>query len=398
MNREDFPMLNNDIIYLDNSATSLKPKCVIEAMVDYYENYSANAHRGDYDISYKVDLKYEETRDKVLELINAKEKEEIIFTSGTTESLNMIASGFFANYIENGDEILITTSEHASNVMPWFRLQNENGAVIKYIPLDKDYHVTIDNVKKMISPKTKVIALAQVSNVIGDVRPIKEICALAHERDIFVVVDGAQSLPHQKVDVQDLDCDFLAFSAHKMYGPTGLGVLYGRKELLESLEPINLGGGMNESFESPSQMVLKDLPTRLEAGTPNIASVIAFGIAIDYIQKIGIEKINERENYLRKYLVDKLVKIPHIDIINLEADSGIVTFNVVDVFAQDVAFFLNKYNICVRSGSHCAKNLKNATKVNNTIRVSLAFYNTESEIDTLVELLKNKDKIMKEMI
>ena len=398
INREDFPMLNNDIIYLDNAATSLKPNSVINKMVDYYENYSANAHRGDYDISYKVDLEYENTRELVRGYINAKDTEEIVFTSGTTESLNMIASGFFANIIEPDDEILITTSEHASNVLPWFRLEKEYGCHVNYIPLDQNYHVTLDNVKKAITPKTKIIALAEVSNVIGDVRPIKEICKFAHENDIFVVVDGAQSLPHMKVDVQDLDCDFLAFSAHKMYGPTGLGVLYGKRELLENLEPINLGGGMNESFDNPDAIILKDLPTRLEAGTPNIASVIAFSESIKYIQKIGIDKINEKEQQLRKYLIEKLVRIPHIDIINLEADSGIVTFNVNNIFAQDVAYYLNKYNICVRAGNHCAKILKNATNVTNTIRVSLAFYNTESEIDTLVELLKDKDKIMKEMI
>ncbi len=397
MNREDFPMLDEDIIYLDNGATSLKPRCVIEKISEYYNKYSANAHRGDYDISYKVDQEYEGTREKVAKFINA-DSEEIVFTSGATDSLNMIANGFFAPLIEAGDEILITTSEHASNVLPWFRLQNEEGAIVKYIPLDGNYHVTIDNIKKMVTPNTKVIALAEVTNVIGDLRPIKEICKFAHENNIFVVVDGAQSVPHKKVDVKDLDCDFLAFSAHKMYGPTGLGVLYGKKELLESLEPINLGGGMNESFDSPSEIILKDIPTRLEAGTPNIAAVIGFGTTIDYLNKIGMDKINERELYLRKYLIDKLIKIPYIDIINLEADSGIVSFNVDGVFSQDVAFYLNKYKICVRAGNHCAKILKNATKVTNSLRVSLAFYNTESEIDTLVELLSNKDKILKEML
>lgn len=397
MNREDFPMLNEDIIYLDNAATSLKPTCVINKINEYYTKYCANAHRGDYDISYKVDLEYEGAREKVARFINAQ-SEEIVFTSGATDSLNMIASGFFAPLIEPNDEILITTSEHASNVLPWFRLQNKYGALVKYIPLDSNYHVTLDNVKKMVTPNTKVIALAHVTNVIGDLRPLKEICKFAHENNIFVVVDAAQSAPHQKIDVQDLDCDFLAFSAHKMYGPTGLGILYGKKELLENLEPINLGGGMNESFDSPSEIFLKELPTRLEAGTPNIASVIAFGESIDYLNKIGMDKIEERELYLRKYLIDKLIKIPFIDIINLESDSGIVSFNVNGIFSQDVAFYLNKYKICVRAGNHCAKILKNATKVTNSLRVSLAFYNTESEIDTLVELLSNKDKILKEML
>lgn len=397
MNREDFPMLNNDLIYFDNGATSLKPKCVIDKVVDYYSNYSANAHRGDYDISFKVSNEYEETRELVKQFINARYNEEIIFTSGTTQSLNYIANGFFAPLLEPGDEVLITTSEHASNVLPWFKCENEIKTVTKLIELDSSLHVTLENVKKAITPKTKVIALAQITNVVGDVRPIKEICKLAHENNIFVVVDAAQSAPHIKIDVQDLDVDFLAFSAHKMLGPTGVGVLYGKKELLEELKPINLGGGMNESFDNPNEIYLKDLPFRLEAGTPNIAGVIGFGEAIKYINNIGIEKIHERETKLKNYLIDKLIKIPFIDIINLECDSAVVAFNVDDIFAQDVAFYLNKYKICVRAGNHCAKILKNATKVNNTIRVSLSFYNTEKEIDMFVELLQNKDKILKEM-
>ena len=396
--REDFPMLNKDIIYFDNSATSLKPKKVIDKMVDYYENYGANAHRGDYDISYKVDIEYENARDEIVEFINAKSKEEVIFTSGATESLNIIAQGFFANIVEAGDEILITTSEHASNVLPWFRLANDYGCVINFIPLDENLHVTMENVKKSITPKTKIIALAQITNVVGDVRPIKEIAKLAHENNIFLVVDGAQSAAHMKVDMQDLDVDFFAFSAHKMLGPTGVGVLYGKKELLENLEPINLGGGMNESFDNPKEIYLKDLPTRLEAGTPNIAGVIGFGEAVKYLKNVGMEQISERERHLREYLVEKLVRIPHIDIINLEADSGIVTFNVDGIFSQDVAYYLNKYNVCVRAGNHCAKILKTSTGVTNSIRVSLSFYNTESEIDEFVELLKNKEKIMEEMI
>ena len=398
MNREDFPMLKQDIIYFDNGATSLKPQVVIDKMRDYYENYSANAHRGDYDISYKVDMEYENARDEVSSFINSKSKEEIIFTSGATESLNMIATGFFANIVESGDEILITTSEHASNVLPWFRLAQDYGCVINYIPLDDNLHVTIDNVLKSITPRTKIIALAQITNVVGDVRPIKEITKIAHENNIFVVVDGAQSVPHMSVDVQDLDIDFLAFSAHKMLGPTGTGVLYGKKELLENLEPVNLGGGMNESFDTPSEIYLKELPTRLEAGTPNIAGVIGLGEAIRYLKNIGLDKIRDREIHLRNYLIEKLIKLPHIDIINLEADSGIIAFNIDGIFSQDVAYFLNKYNICVRAGNHCAKILKNATGVTNSLRVSLYFYNTESEIDELIELLKNKDKIMEEMI
>lgn len=398
MYRDDFPMLNKDIIYFDNGATSLKPKCVIDKIKDYYENYSANAHRGDYDISFKVDVEYENAREEVMNFINAKKKEEIVFTSGTTDSLNMIAFGFFQKYLEPSDEVLITTSEHASNVLPWFRLSKLIGCKVNFIPLDEDYHVTLGNVKKSITPNTKVISLAGVTNVIGDVRPIKEITRLAHERDIFVVVDGAQSVPHIKTDVQDLDIDFLAFSGHKMLGPTGVGVLYGKYELLNDLEPVRVGGGMNESFDTVDSVYYKEIPTRLEAGTPNIAGVIGLGEAIRYIKKVGIDKIHEREIYLRNYLIEKLLPMEHIDIINLEADSGIVAFNVEGIFSQDVAYYLNKYNICVRAGNHCAKILKNAIGATNSLRVSLYFYNTETEIDEFVELLKNKQKIEDEMI
>ncbi len=398
MNREDFPLLKQDIIYLDNSATSLKPQCVIDKMNDYYTNYSANAHRGDYDLSFRVDKEYEEARELVRDFINAKELEEIVFTSGATESLNMIVNGFFANLLEAGDEVLITTSEHASNVLPWFRLVKKLGIVVNYIPLDDNYYVTMDNVKKAVTNKTKVISLAGITNVIGDARPIREIASYAHSNNIFMVVDGAQMVPHVKVDVQDLDIDFLAFSGHKMCGPTGVGVLYGKKELLEHLEPINLGGGMNESFDSPDEVYLKPLPIRLEAGTQNIAGVIGLGEAIKYLNKIGMDKIIDYEHNLRKYLIDKLIMLKHIDIINVESDSGIVAFNVNKIFSQDVAYYLNKYNICVRAGNHCAKILKSSVGVTNTVRVSLYFYNTMEEIDNLVELLSDYDKILKEMI
>lgn len=398
MNRNDFPMLNQDIIYFDNGATTFKPKKVIDAVVDYYENYSANAHRGDYDISYKVDLKYEDVREKVKNFINAKEKEEIIFTSGTTMSLNLVATSFFAKYLEAGDEVLISKTEHASNVLPWFDLANKVGIVIKYIDLDSNYHVTIDNVIKAITPKTKVISLAYITNVIGDIRPIKEITKLAHERNIFVVADAAQAIAHTKIDVQDLDVDFLGFSAHKMYGPTGVGVLYGKKELLEEADAYMLGGGMNESFDSEKEILLKSLPYKFEAGTQNIAGVIGLGAAIDYINEIGIDNINSYETNLRKYLISKLEKINYIDIINYEADSAIVSFNVVDIFSQDIAYYLNKYNVCVRAGNHCAKLVKNVTGVTNSVRISLSFYNTEEEIDEVVELLSDYEKIRNEMI
>lgn len=397
MYREDFPMLDHDIIYLDNGATTFKPKCVIDKMTEYYTKYSANAHRGDYDISYKVDVEYENARKLVSRFINA-EMDEVVFTSGATESLNMIASGFFEHILEPGDEVLITLSEHASNVLPWFMLARKNGIIVKNIELDSNLHVTLNNVIKAITPNTKVISLAHITNVVGDIRPIKEICEYAHEHNIFVVVDGAQSVPHIKTDVKDLDCDFLSFSAHKMCGPTGVGVLYGKHELLENLVPINYGGGMNESFDSIDEVYLKDLPTRLEAGTPNIASVIGFGEAIKYLNNVGMDNITIHEIKLKKYLTEKLKTIPHINIVNDECDSGIIAFNVDGVFAQDVAYFLNKYHICVRAGNHCAKILKSAIGVKNTVRISMYFYNTYEECDKVYELLKDKNRIISEMI
>lgn len=395
--RYDFPMLDNNLIYFDNGATTFKPNVVIDAITDYYKNYSANAHRGDYTISYKVDVAYENSRKKIADFINA-DFDEVVFTSGTTESLNMIAEGFFKYLLEPGDEILITKSEHASNVLPWFRLAKTNNCIIKYIELDENLHVTMDNVVNSITDRTKVISIAGITNVVGDERPIDEICKFAHANNIFVVVDGAQLVPHKHVDVKKSDIDFLAFSGHKMCGPTGIGVLYGKKEFLEKLQPINLGGGMNESFDNENEVYLKELPTRLEAGTPNIAGVIGLGAAVDYLSSIGMDNIENYERRLKSYLIDKLIKLPYVDIINLESDSGIVSFNIEGIFSQDVAFYLNKYNICVRAGNHCAKILKNETGVKNSLRVSLYFYNTFEEIDRFIELISDREKIMKEMI
>ncbi len=398
MNREDFPMLKQDIIYFDNGATTFKPYDVINAINDYYNNYTGNAHRGDYDISLKVDQEYEKARNLVKEFINAKKREEIIFTSGATASLNMLVNDFFANLLEAGDEVVISKSEHASNVLPWFRLAKTNGIIIKYVELDDNNYVTMENIKRIVTPKTKVISLAEITNVIGDVRPIKEITSFAHQNNIFVVVDAAQSIAHRKVDVTDSDVDFLVFSGHKMCGPTGIGVLYGKQELLEEFVPTYLGGGMNETFDNEDEVILKELPFRLEAGTQNIAGAIGLGAAIKYLQKIGLDNITYYEQDLRRYLLEKLKNISYIDIINEESDSGIIAFNVDGIFSQDIAVYLNKYNICVRAGNHCAKILKDKIGVRNTVRVSLYFYNTKDEIDKLVSLLSDREKILKEMI
>lgn len=395
--RKDFPILNTGIIYFDNAATTLKPQSVIDEVNSYYTNYSANAHRGDYKISQIVDDKLNLARQKVKEFINADEKEEIVFTSGATESLNVIIKGFLKNYLKAQDEILTTKAEHASLVLPLFSIVKQNGAVIKYIDLDANLKVTLDNIKKGITKKTKAILISHVTNVLGDIRPIKEICKYAHKLGIIVVVDGAQSVPHEKVDVKDLDVDFLAFSAHKMLGPTGVGVLYGKEKYLKQVMPLIEGGGMNAFFDSLGNVEYKELPEKLEAGTQNLSGILGFSKAIDYINSIGIDNIKKREIELKKYMVDKLSNLKNVIIYNKDVENGIVTFNVKDVFAQDVAAYLDKNNICVRVGNHCAKILSEVLGVKNTCRISLYFYNTKEEIDKLVELLDN-DNILYESL
>ena len=399
MNREDFPILNNNsLIYFDNGATTLKPKCVLNVINDYNSKFTANAHRGDYKNSLTVDTLYDGAREKVMKFINAKEKSEVVFTSGSTESLNMIAFGYFANYLNEDDEVLITDSEHASNILPWFVLQNRLKIKVKYIELDENNEVTVENVRKAITDKTKVISLAHVTNVIGDVRPIKEIGKIAHENDILLVVDAAQSVGHISIDVQDMDIDFMAFSGHKMYSTTGTGVLYGKFDLLDKLVPINYGGGMNAMFTKDGYYELREIPTRLEAGTQNIEGVIALGEVIDYLSNIGMDKIYEYEHNLRKYLINELQKLEFIEIYNKNNNSATVAFNIKDVFSQDTAVYLDKYNICVRAGNHCAKILNNVFPINNTCRISLSFYNTKEEIDLLINVLKNSKNIWQEIL
>ncbi len=390
MNRNDFPLLKQDIIYFDNGATTLKPNVLKEGLIDYYDNFSSNIHRGDYKISLKADYEYDETRRKVKEFINAKSKDEIIFTSGATDSLNKIISGYFKNTLKKDDEVLITLSEHASNVLPWFELQDEIGIKVKYIELD-NLEVKLENIKKAVTPKTKVISLAHVTNVIGDIRPIEEITKYAHENGIQVLVDGAQSIAHMKIDVTKLDVDFFIFSAHKMYGPTGVGVIYGKEELLKNMKPIIFGGGMNSSFNQDGTRIYHDIPTVFEAGTPNVAGVIAFGRVIDYLSDITMEKIEEYEKQLKTYAVEKIKEIKNIKIYNEHTASPILAINMENVFAQDLAIYLDKYNICVRAGNHCAKILKDEIGVKNTVRISFGLYNTKEEIDKLVEALKNEN-------
>ena len=398
MNRDDFKILDSNIIYFDNGATTLKPKCVRDSIIRYYDEYTANAHRGDYKLSATVDSMYEATREKVRNFINAKETSEIVFTSGTTNSMNMIVFGFFKNYLKKDDEVLITLSEHAANIVPWFVLQKEIGIKVKYIDLDDNHEVIIDHVKKAITDKTKVISLAMITNVIGDERPIKEIAKIAHDNNILMVVDAAQGIAHEKIDVQDMDIDFMAFSGHKMYGPTGIGILYGKFDLLDKMMPLNYGGGMNAIFTKDGYVELREIPTRLEGGTPNIEGVLGLGDAISYIENIGIDKIKDYEKNLRKYLIDRLSELDFIELYNKYNDSNIVAFNIKGVFAQDTAVYLDKYNICVRAGNHCAKMIDNVFNISNTVRISLSFYNTKEEVDLLINVLKNSSNIWKEIL
>lgn len=399
MNREDIPMLkNNELIYFDNGATTLKPQSVIDSIVEYYSKYCANAHRGDYKTSLKVDEMYEGVRKKIKNFINANETSEIIFTSGATDSLNRVVFGYFKKHLQRDDEVLITQSEHASNILPWFVLEKEIGIKVKYIDLDDNNEVTIENVKKAITPKTKVISLAYITNVIGDIRPIRDISELAHKNNILVVVDGAQSASHIKMDMQIDDIDFLACGAHKMYGPTGVGFLYGKFNLLNEMEPLEYGGGMNAMFLNDGYMELREVPIKFEAGTQNIAGVIGMGACIDYLNNIGLNKIVKHEHKLKEYLIKRLEELDNIEIYNKNTPGSIVAFNVKDIFSQDTAMYLDKHNICVRAGSHCAKILNNIFNVNNTCRISLAFYNTKEEIDKLITVLKNINNIYNEII
>lgn len=393
MREKDFPILNNGVVYFDNGATTLKPNAVIDSIEDYYRNYSANIHRGDYYMSFRASDEYDYTREVVRKFINANKKEEIVFTSGTTEGINLVVNGFFERILKKGDEVLLSKSEHASNIMPWQMLALKRGIVLKYIPLDENYKINIYTLKKMINKNTKVISLAGITNVIGDVRDIKSICTIARKNKIYTLIDGAQMVPHMKVDVNYLGLDFLVFSGHKMCGPTGIGVLYGKYDLLDKIMPEKVGGGMNETYKEGS-IYFKKVPERLEAGTPNIEGVIGLKTAILYLESIGMDNIENYERELRNYLVSELNKIPYVQIYNEESEAGIVIINVNFKNTSDLALYLNKYNICVRAGNHCTKMLKDELGIDNTVRISLYFYNTKKDIDHLINVLKDKNAIL----
>ena len=395
MNREDFVMLDQDIVYFDNGATTLKPKRVVDSLVNYYTKHTSNIHRGDYDAAVVTNDLYDSTREVVKNFINCNDSNEVVFTSGTTMSINMVVFGFMKKHLHKGDEVLLTKSEHASNVLPWIRLSEEIGISIKYMDLDDDYSLSVDSVKKSITDKTKVISIAHVTNVIGDVRDIESIGKICKDNNIYFCVDGAQSVPHMKVDFVKSNIDFLSFSGHKMCGPTGVGVLVGKSNLLNEMDTLFYGGGMNQFFEEDGSYELKEVPVKFEAGTPPIAEVIGLREAILYLESIGLDKIHEHEMMLKKKLVSELEKIDNIILYNKNSDSGILSFNIDGVFAQDSSIYLNHYNIYVRAGNHCAKLLKDVMGVKNTVRVSMYLYNSLEDVEKLVDALKNSKDIFK---
>ncbi|WP_042353905.1 cysteine desulfurase [Bacillus rubiinfantis] len=397
--RNQFPILDQEVngkplVYLDSSATSQKPIQVIEAVERYYREYNSNVHRGVHTLGTKATDAYEGAREKVRKFINAKSMQEVIFTRGTTTSLNTVAASYAAANLKEGDEIAITYMEHHSNIIPWQQVAKRTGAQLKYIPLQKDGTISLDDVRATVTDNTKIVSVVQVSNVLGTINPVKEIAAIAHQHGAIMVVDGAQSAPHMKIDVQDLDCDFFAFSGHKMCAPTGIGVLYGKKHLLENMEPIEFGGEMID-FVHLYESTWKELPWKFEGGTPIIAGAIGLGTAIDFLNDVGLDVITEYEHNLSAYALEKLSAVEGITIYgphDASKRAGLVTFNLADVHPHDVATVLDAEGIAVRAGHHCAQPLMRWLEVTATARASFYLYNTEEDIDKLVEgLVKTKE-------
>lgn len=394
--RQMFPILDQEVnghplVYLDSSATSQKPIPVIEAVENYYRMDNANVHRGVHTLGSRATDQYEGAREKVRRFINARSTAEIIFTRGTTTSINTVAYSYGRANLKPGDEVLITPMEHHSNIIPWQQAVKATGATLKYIPLQEDGTVSLEDVRNLVSEHTKVVSIAHVSNVLGTINPIKEIAKIAHEKGAVLVVDGAQGAPHMKVDVQDLDCDFYAFSGHKMCAPTGIGVLYGKKELLEEMEPVEFGGEMID-FVNLQDSTWKELPWKFEGGTPIIAGAIGLAAAIDFLEDIGMDAILDHEQKLADYVMDRLRTVEDIKIYGPEHRAALVTFNLGDVHPHDVATALDSFGIAVRAGHHCAQPLMKWLDVTATARASFYLYNTEDDVEILVDgLLKTKE-------
>ena len=390
--RQLFPILDQQVngkplVYLDSAATSQKPLPVIEAIDNYYRQYNSNVHRGVHTLGTKATDAYEGAREKVRRFIGAASTEEIIFTRGTTTAINLVAASYGRANVREGDEIVITYMEHHSNIIPWQQVAKQTGATLKYIPLQPDGTIRLEDVEQTVTPNTKIVAVMHVSNVLGTINPVKEIAQIAHKHGAVMVVDGAQSTPHMKVNVQELDCDFYAFSGHKMCGPTGIGVLYGKKRLLEQMEPVEFGGEMID-FVGLYESTWKELPWKFEGGTPIIAGAIGLGAAIDFLEQVGLDHIAEHEHRLAQYALEQLATIDGLTIYGPKARAGLVTFNIDGVHPHDVATVLDAEGIAVRAGHHCAQPLMKWLNVTATARASFYLYNTEEEIDALVSALK----------
>ncbi|MDQ6418313.1 cysteine desulfurase [Paenibacillus sp. LHD-117] len=395
--REQFPILHQEVnghslVYLDSAASSQKPRSVIDAVKRYYELDNANVHRGVHTLGSRATDAYEGARAKVASFLNAETPEQIIFTRGTTTALNLVASSYARETCGEGDEIVITQMEHHSNLIPWQQVAKATGATLKYIPLQPDGTITLEDAEATITPKTKVVAMTYVSNVLGTVNPIKEVAAIAHRNGAVMVVDGAQSTPHKRVDVQELGADFYAFSGHKMCGPTGIGALYGKKELLNKMEPIEFGGEMID-FVELYESTWKEIPYRFEGGTPLIAGAVGLGAAIDFLESIGMDEIDRHERHLAAYAYDKLSAVEGIEIYGPKTGRvGLITFNLEDVHPHDVATVLDSKGIAIRAGHHCCQPLMRWLNVSATARASFYLYNTEEDVDALVNgLIQTKE-------
>ncbi|MFW0807751.1 cysteine desulfurase [Bacillus pumilus] len=390
--REQFPILHqqvngHDLVYLDSAATSQKPRVVIDAMNEYYRSYNSNVHRGVHTLGTKATDAYEGAREKVRAFIRASSVQEIIFTRGTTTALNTVAISYARANLKEGDEIVITHMEHHANIIPWQQAAKATGATLKYIPLQEDGTLSLEDVKQTITHQTKIVAVTHVSNVLGTINPIKEIAKIAHDHGAIIVVDGAQSTPHMQIDVQDLDCDFFAFSGHKMCGPTGIGVLYGKKDLLNNMEPAEFGGEMID-FVDLYDSTWKELPWKLEAGTPIIAGAVGLGKAIDFLNEIGMEEVSRYEHQLATYALERFKELEGATVYGPQHRAGLVTFNLDDVHPHDASTVLDTEGVAIRAGHHCAQPLMKWLGVSATARASFYLYNTEEEIDELIAALR----------
>ncbi|MBR0626856.1 cysteine desulfurase [Bacillus altitudinis S70-5-12] len=390
--REQFPILHqqvngHDLVYLDSAATSQKPRVVIDAMNEYYRSYNSNVHRGVHTLGTKATDAYEGAREKVRAFIGASSVQEIIFTRGTTTALNTVAISYARANLKEGDEIVITHMEHHANIIPWQQAAKATGATLKYIPLQEDGTLSLEDVKQTITHQTKIVAVTHVSNVLGTINPIKDIAKIAHDHGAIIVVDGAQSAPHMQIDVQDLDCDFFAFSGHKMCGPTGIGVLYGKKDLLNNMEPAEFGGEMID-FVDLYDSTWKELPWKFEAGTPIIAGAIGLGKAIDFLNDIGMEEVSRYEHQLATYALERFKELEGATVYGPQHRAGLVTFNLDDVHPHDASTVLDTEGVAIRAGHHCAQPLMKWLGVSATARASFYLYNTEEEIDELMAALR----------